>query len=399
MTVIAARTLGAFLPVLVALQPVPAQTPTTHPHRERPHGTEGARLEWVRDYLESQAAAGAFPGAVLVVGVDGRVAFRAAVGVFGQDDPRPVSDTTIYDLASLTKVIGLTTATMLLVAEGRLALDDRVADHLPTFVGPQKDAVRVRHLLTHTSGMEPWMPLHLETASREEALARVNGAPLLHGPGERYAYSDLGAIVLTQIVEAVADEPLDRLLARLVFEPLGMRDTRFLPPAAWRDRIAPTERDPWRNRLLQGEVHDENAARLGGVSGHAGLFSSARDLAVFAQWLLHSYHNRVPDEASPHLPSAVVREFTRKQVGPARSTRALGWDTPSPNGGGSAGHLLSPASFGHTGFTGTSIWIDPEQEIFFLLLTNRVHPTRSNNAIRRVRVVVADSVVAALRLP
>lgn len=399
MTIIAARTLGALLLVLVSLQLLTAQTPTPQPRRERAHTTDGARLAWVRDYLESKAAAGAFPGAVLVVGVDGRIVFGTAVGVFGQDDGRPVSDTTIYDLASLTKVVGLTTATMLLVADGRLTLDDRVVDHLPSFVGPQKDAVRVRHLLTHTSGMETWVPLHLETASREEALARVNGAPLLHAPGERYAYSDLGAIVLTQIVEAVTGEPLDRLLARRVFEPLGMQDTRFRPPAAWRDRIAPTERDPWRKRLLHGEVHDENTARLGGVSGHAGLFSSARDLAMFAQWVLDAYHGRIPNGTSPYVPSAVVREFTRKQPGPAGSTRALGWDTPSPGGGGSAGHLLSLESFGHTGFTGTSIWIDPERELFLLLLTNRVHPTRSNNAIRRVRAVVADSVVAALGLP
>jgi CubicO group peptidase (beta-lactamase class C family) len=178
-----------------------------------------------------------------------------------------------------------------------------------------------------------------------------------------------------------------------------MHRTRFLPPEEWRTFIAPTEEDPWRGRLLIGEVHDENAARLGGVSGHAGLFSNAPDLARFLQWLLDAWHGRLPEDAEPYLPADVVRQFTTKQPGPEGSTRALGWDTPSPGGGGSAGHLLSPSGFGHTGFTGTSIWVDPERELFIVLLTNRVHPTRENRALLRMRGVVADSVVGALVVP
>jgi CubicO group peptidase (beta-lactamase class C family) len=194
------------------------------------------------------------------------------------------------------------------------------------------------------------------------------------------------------VVERLAGTRLDSLLSQSVFGRLGLRETGFLPPEPLRDRIAPTEDDPWRGRVLRGEVHDENAARLGGVSGHAGLFSTAHDLARFAFWLLDAWHGRGP--AGPLVPAAVVREFTRRHDEPSGSSRALGWDTPSD--GSSAGHCLGDASFGHTGFTGTSLWIDPERELVVVLLTNRVHPTRENNAIRRVRPRVADLAVAAV---
>ncbi len=358
-----------------------------------------ARLRRVTGFLETGVEEGAFPGGVLEVGLRGSVAYRSAVGHYGDDDPRPVGDSTVYDLASLTKVVGLTTACMMLVAEGKLDLDRPVADYVPEFAGEGKSRVLVRHLLTHTSGLPAWEPLYQETGSREEALARVLGAALEQPVGERYVYSDLGAITLTLVVEAVAGESLDSFLQRRLFDPLEMRHTRFLPPEEWRAFIAPTEQDPWRGRLIIGEVHDENAARLGGVSGHAGLFSNAPDLARFLLWLLDAWHGRLPEGAEPYLPAEVVRDFTTKQPGPEGSTRALGWDTPSPGGGGSAGHRLSPSGFGHTGFTGTSIWVDPERELFIVLLTNRVHPTRENRALLRMRGVVADSVVGALVAP
>lgn len=385
----------AAAPAAAARRSSPA--PAREPDARAPRDTSA--LRWVTEFLANEADAGAFPGAVLVVGWRGAIVWRTAVGRYGEDDPRPVTDSTIYDLASLTKVVGLTSATMFLVAERRLDLDASVADYVPAFSRPEKPTVLVRQLLTHTAGLPPWLPLHLETSSRPEALERVHASRLEAPPGTRYAYSDLGAIVLTEAVEAAAGERLDRFLAHRLFEPLGMEHTRYLPPAAWRNQIAPTERDPWRGRVLRGEVHDENAARLGGISGHAGLFSSGLDLARFALWLLDAYHGRLRPGVSPSLPAWVVRDFTRKQPGPPGSTRALGWDTPSPGGGGSAGHRLSPSSFGHTGFTGTSIWIDPERELFIILLTNRVHPTRTNNAIRRIRGIVADSVVAALTRP
>ncbi len=357
------------------------------------------RLAGVTRFLQAKVDEGAFPGGVLLVGLRGEVVHRAAVGRYGEDDPRPVTDRTIYDLASLTKVVGLTTAAMLLSAEGLLDLDRPVAAYVPEFAGSGKSQVSVRQLLTHTSGLPAWVPLHLETASRDDAIARVLATPLEAAPGEQYVYSDLGAITLTQVVERVAGERLDRFLARRVFGPLAMRHTAYLPPAEWVPLIAPTERDPWRGRELRGEVHDENAARLGGISGHAGLFSTAPDLARFAFWLLDAYHGRLRGDAPISLSSEVVRGFTARQRGPEGSTRALGWDTPSPEGRSSAGTMLSSASFGHTGFTGTSIWLDPERELVIILLTNRVHPTRENRALLRIRGMVADSVVSSLRLP
>lgn len=388
---------GAWLGAWGALSIAPCSALRAQPE---PDGNAAAlsatALAGVAGYLDSAAAGGAFPGGVLLVGYRGSVAAVRPFGRYGNDDARPVDSSTVYDLASLTKVVGLTTAVMLLVADGRLGLDDRVGDHVPAFAGDGRDQVRVRHLLTHVSGLPAWRPLYEETASRDEALAAVHASPLEAEPGARYAYSDLGAIVLTEVVEALSGEPLDAFLDRRVFQPLGMSATRFRPPDAWAPRIAPTERDPWRGRLLRGEVHDENAHRLGGVSGHAGLFSTAPDLARFAFWLLDAYHGRLAAAAPVQLPASLVREFVRRQPGPAGSTRALGWDTPSPDGRGSAGSRLPPSSFGHTGFTGTSIWIDPERELVIILLTNRVHPTRENRAILEVRRVVADLVVEAL---
>lgn len=350
-------------------------------------------LAAVELYLQHQAATGAFPGAVLLAGLNGAVVLTATAGVYGEDDPRPVSDTTVYDLASLTKVIGLTTAVMLLVADGALDLDRPVAEYLPRFRGPGKDAVTVRHLLLHSSGLPAWRPLYEEADNREQALSLVFATPLDTAAGLRYRYSDLGAILLTRIVETVSGESIDRLLERRVFHPLGMRRTTYRPPASWRAFIAPTEHDPWRGRALLGEVHDENTARLGGVSGHAGLFSTAPDLARFAFWLLDVYHGR----NTPALPISrdLVRDFTRRHDAPPGSTRALGWDTPSADGS-SGGSCIAASSFGHTGYTGTSIWIDPARELVIILLTNRVHPTRENIAIRRVRPVAADRVVRAI---
>jgi CubicO group peptidase (beta-lactamase class C family) len=250
----------------------------------------------------------------------------------------------------------------------------------------------VRHLLLHDAGLPAWRPLYRETSEAAGALTLALATPLDTSPGVRFTYSDLGAVALTAVVERLVREPIDGFLARVVFAPLGMQDTRFLPPRSWRERIAPTERDPWRGRVLRGEVHDENAARLGGVSGHAGLFSTGPDLGRFAFWLLDAWHGRA--RTGPAVPWTEVRLFTTRYGEPPGSSRALGWDTPSD--GSSAGHCLAPGSFGHTGFTGTSLWIDPSRELVVILLTNRVHPTRENNAIRRVRPAVADLAVAAV---
>lgn len=356
--------LGACAPARQAAAPAPR----AHP-----------RFNAVLNYLRSQVDS-AFPGAVIAVGRHDELLLIEAVGHYGVEDPRPVTAATIYDLASLTKVIGLTTAAMMLVDSGELDLDAPVQRYVAAFQGASKERVTIRHLLTHSSGLPAWRPLYREAASREDALLLVDTTPLLRQPGDTFVYSDLGAIALTQVVEAITNQPLDRFLETRLFRPLEMYSTRFLPPENWRSRIAPTENDSsFRHRLLRGEVHDENAARLGGVSGHAGLFSSAGDLAVFAQWLL-----RAPQ----------MREWTRRQNLPLGSSRALGWDTPSQYS--SAGTKLSASAFGHTGFTGTSIWIDPEKDLFIILLSNRVNPSRANTKILQVRRRVADLVAEAL---
>ncbi len=345
------------------------------------------RFQPVVDYLRSQVDS-AFPGATIAVGYGDSVVLLAAVGHYDADDKRPVTTETIYDLASLTKVIGLTTAAMMLVDSGKLDLDAPAQRYVSTFQGANKDRVTIRHLLTHSSGMPAWRPLYAEAKTREEALALVDTTALLRQPGDTFVYSDLGAMVLAQAVQAVSGERLDDFLAARLFGPLGMTSTRYLPPESWRRRIAATENDTvFRHRVLRGEVHDENAGRLGGVSGHAGLFSTAPDLARFATWLL-----RLRTIDSLH-----VRDFTHKQGIPPGSSRALGWDTPSENS--SAGTKMGPNAFGHTGFTGTSIWFDPDRNLFIVLLTNRVNPTRANTKIFQVRRRVADLVNDALTPP
>ena len=360
------------------------------------------RFQPVVDYLRSQVDS-AFPGAVITVGYHDSVVLRAAVGHYAANDARPVTPETVYDLASLTKVIALTTECILLVSRGQLDLDAPVQRYLPEFRGPMKDQVTIRHLLTHSAGLAADLPLFDLTRTREAALQMVDTSPLLSPPGTRFVYSDLSAIVLMQVVERITGRPFDQVLADGVFGPLAMSSTRFAPPKSWRDRIAPTEMDTvFRNRLLVGEVHDESAARLGGVSGNAGLFSNAPDLARFAQWLLG--RRRAPEGAQGdtasapgdirRLPAAIVQEFTRRQNIPPGSSRALGWDTPSEHS--SAGTKMGPNAFGHTGFTGTSIWFDPDRDLFIILLTNRVNPTRANTKILQVRPHLADLVNDAL---
>jgi len=350
-------------------------------------------------YLKSQVDS-AFPGAVIAVGRHDTVLLLSAVGHYAAGDNRPVTAQTIYDMASLTKVIGLTTAMMMLVDSGKIDLDAPIQRYVPAFRGAMKERVTVRHLLTHSSGLPAWRRLFAESSTREEALALVDTTALLRQPGDTFIYSDLGAMTLMQAVEAVTGQRIDSFLDARVFGPLGMTSTRYLPPESWRSRIAPTENDTaFRHRMLHGEVHDENAGRLGGVSGHAGLFSDAPDLARFAQWLLDSRipPGRPPGGAGAYLPHDLVVEFTRRQDIPPGSSRALGWDTPSENS--SAGTKLGPRAFGHTGFTGTSIWIDPDRDLFIILLSNRVNPTRANTKILQVRRRVADLVVDAVTPP
>lgn len=382
-----ARSLGAFGVLLLGacrsqLAPVPVC------------GIAACRWDELARVVDSAVQNGAAPGAVVGVSVRGQRYFHAT-GRIGFEEAAPVGPRTVYDLASLTKVVVLTTLTMMAVDQGLIRLEDSVSHYLPAFTGGAKAGITIRHLLTHSSGLPAHRPLWQEAATAAAAIPLVLGTPLDTVPGVRMVYSDLGAIVLTQIVEQVFGQPIDRLFAAKVAGPLRLGSTRFLPPGRWLKRIAPTERDPWRGRLIRGEVHDENAAFLGGRSGHAGLFSTAEDLIVFGEWLLRQREaGGATTGSGPRIGSAVVREFTRRQELVPGSSRALGWDTPSP--GSSAGTRISADSFGHTGFTGTSIWLDPTRGLVVVLLTNRVNPTRDNPRLAPLRPLVADKTVDLL---
>jgi beta-glucosidase-like glycosyl hydrolase/CubicO group peptidase (beta-lactamase class C family) len=343
--------------------------------------------------IEEQIGKRAFPGAALAVGHRGKLVFQKGYGRLDYSAKAPaVTNETIYDLASLTKVITATTLVMQLYERGELKLEHPASRYFPRFVGEGRDKITIRHLLTHTSGLPAHLPLYKDLKGKAAFVEKILQIPLESTPGTKAVYSDLGLILLGDIIEKLAAKPLDELAAARIFQPLGMTHTFFHPKPQRRKMIAPTENDPWRGRLLRGEVHDENAFAMGGVSAHAGLFGNTGDLAIFCQMLLNGGvydHRRI-------VRHSTLEKFTARQNFPEGSSRALGWDTPS--NGSSAGSLLSQNSFGHTGFTGTSIWIDPTRELFIVLLTNRVHPTRENNAIREVRRMVADGVVKAVDL-
>jgi len=370
---------------------IPRRAMTLRNAQPEEAGFQPEGLDEVGRLLDEFVQEGAFPGGVVAVGHRGALVYLHPFGRLSYDeDAQVVEEDTIYDLASLTKVVATTTMAMIMVDEGRLDLDEKVQDYLPLFTGPGKEAVTVRHLLTHRSGVDWWAPLYEELEGSEEYLERIQSMELVFEPGTDYKYSDLGIILLGEILERVSGQPLGEFVRERVFEPLAMTDTLYRPGKDLLPRIAPTEDDAWRGRMVCGEVHDENAFALGGVAPHAGLFSTAGDLARFTQMLLNGgvlEHHRI---VSPET----VELFTRR-AGDGESTRALGWDTKSPEKS-TAGSYFSPRSFGHTGFTGTSIWVDPDRQLFVILLTNRVHPTRDNQLIRKARPAVADAVVNAL---
>ncbi|MGQ0647010.1 MAG: serine hydrolase domain-containing protein [Gemmatimonadaceae bacterium] len=348
-----------------------------------------ALLPRLDSIMSAAIADRATPGAAVAVGRRGKLVVSRG---FGRIDWAPgaamVSDSTLYDMASLTKVVAATTAAMLLEESGQLDIDRSVARYLPAFDVPEKRSITVRMLLTHTSGMKSWHPLWREAKGREQYLAGIVKYPLAHAPGDTADYTDWNMVVLQLVIERITGQPLDVFLQQRVFGPLGMRDTRYNPDADIRPRVAPTETEDFRGGQVWGVVHDETAWVLGGVSGNAGLFSSARDLAVFAQMMLNggSYNGvRL-------LRSHTIARWTARQR--ADASRALGWDTPSPNS--SAGRYLSARSWGHTGFTGTSLWVDPELGLFVVLLTNRVNPTRDNQKIGPLRRLVMDAIATSV---
>ena len=335
----------------------------------------------------------AFPGGQLLVAKDGAVVYQRSFGAFTYDAASTrVTSSTMYDIASLTKVVATTSVVMKLYDEKRLTLDDPVVTYIPEFGVRGKGHITIRNLLLHNGGLPPFKRLYLTVRSPEEALDSVYQTEMVYRTGDSTVYSDFDFIVLGKIAERITGRPLDVLADSLFFRPLGMTRTFFTPDSLLWSAIAPTEFDSVvRHSLDQGTVHDENAFVLGGVSGHAGLFTTAQDLSVFMTMLLNggSYGGR------EYLSGETVRMFTARQR--AGSDRALGWDTKSASGYSSAGSLFGPTTFGHTGFTGTSIWADPERKIFVILLTNRVYPTRNNRKIAKVRPMVHDTVIRALQ--
>jgi CubicO group peptidase (beta-lactamase class C family) len=368
-------------------------------HRTDPLPVSAAlsmRLEPAARVLDSAIAAGAAPGAVLAVSLHGE-RFVHSVGQLAVDDRRPPDGRTLYDMASLTKVIATTTLAMMAVDEKKLALDSPVVHYLPQFARGKgsKSSVTVRDLLLHDSGLpaDPVPGLWKTTKNRKSGIAAALATGLDTVPGARYVYSDINAMTLAAIIEKLYGKRLDRLFAERVTGPLGLRGMRFLPPKSWRDEIAPTEVEAFRSpTALRGTVHDENAWWLDGVSGHAGLFSDADDLLRFGEWALAGSLGRKVD--GPLQPPTDFITWTLRQDHPVGSSRGIGWDTPS--GVSSAGSIMSSRSFGHTGFTGTSIWIDPAREIVIVLLTNRVNPTRNTPKFGQIRGVVADAVMRSL---
>ncbi len=327
-----------------------------------------------------------FPGGIAVVGTADRVLATVPVGTLDWAPSAAVTDSTLWDLASLTKLVALTTTMATLVDAGKLDLDQPVRRWVPEWQVAGSEGITVRDLLLHRAGLPAFKLFYQQAAGRDSIRALVLATPLDTAPRTRMVYSDLGAIILGIVVERVTGQPFDQVVRARVFAPLGMREAQFTPPAALRPRIAPTERDPWRGRLVHGEVHDENAYAMGGVSSHAGVFAAARDLVPFAQaWL------GAPNAGGRPLLSDSVRRAFTTVADSAFSSRALGWDTPT--GTNSAGTRLTTPAFGHTGFTGTSLWVDPRRGLFILLLTNRVNPTRTRTGIAAVRGAVADAVV------
>src|SRR5690242_13031351 len=402
------------LPLCVALagcappRPVFRITPVTTLVRAEPRAVNFApdlnhRLDSIVAVAMSQGAA---PGVALAVGRYGRIVHMKAYGnIDNTPDSPPVTDSTMFDMASLTKVVATTTAAMMLEDEGKLNLDLPVSVYIPELNDSAKSKITVRQILTHSGGFEAFATLWRDYKGRAEYLQQINARPLAYNPGDTTIYSDWDFILMGMIVERITGMPLDQFTATRIWQPLGMHDTGFnplgaVPPdstctAAFAptnpllNRIAVTEMDTaYRHIKVHGIVHDENACALGGVAGHAGLFSSVRDAALFSQMMLNGGQYNGVQLIQP----ATVARWTARQSN--KSSRALGWDTP--NGNSSAGHYFSPRSFGHTGFTGTSIWIDPERGVFVVLLTNRVNPTRANLRHEALRRDIADVVQTSI---
>jgi serine-type D-Ala-D-Ala carboxypeptidase len=364
------------------------------------------RFRAAREVLERAVAQRAFPGAAWGVLLDGEVVALDAVGRFTYDPSAPeITPGTIFDLASLTKVMVTTAIAMLLYERGRSRgqpgisdLDERLGDILPGFVvgmapGSHKERVSLRMLLAHSSGLPGYGRLFEDHQTPQAILNAALHTPLEAQPGTRAEYSDIGFILLGKALEVLASEQTVSLFSREIATPLGLETARFCPPPDWRSHIPPTEDDRvYRRRVIQGEVQDENCYALGGVAGHAGLFSNALDVLRFAACILAEGRS---NHGAPLFQPETVRLFATRQSEPAGTSRALGWDTPSEQS--SSGKHFSQPSIGHLGYAGTSLWIDPERKLAAVLLTNRTWPDRANKAIQTVRPAFHDALAEGIR--
>jgi CubicO group peptidase (beta-lactamase class C family) len=346
--------------------------------------------------LRQAIAEHAFPSASVSVTHHGKLVGLKALGHFTYQPNSPeVTTASVFDLASVSKVVATTTMAMILYERGLLDLETPVVAIVPEFGAseftekdPRRRELTVRMLLAHSSGLPAYEKLFLRARTRDELLAAAFATPLVADPGTKSAYSDIGFIILGIALERIADEALDRFCQREVFGPVGMARTAFNPPSAWHSLIPPTMDDrSFRNRIIQGEVQDQNASVLGGVAGHAGVFATAENLAIFANAMLMG--------GRPILRPETLAVFTQREKLPVGTSRALGWDTPSfPS---QSGKYFPANSFGHLGYTGTSLWIDPVRQLSVTLLTNRTWPDCSNQAVKHVRPGFHDAVIEALK--
>ena len=368
----------------------------------------------VESAFQEAVAQGVFPGAVVLVSKDEEIVYEEAFGNRSlMPEKTPLQANMIYDLASLTKPLATTIAIMMLVREKKIQLEDHVTRFVPTFGVFGKHPVTFRHLLGHSSGLPAWKPYYEDIIKTEKAgrinfvasraaknyvMEQIHREKPVSSPGAQGLYSDLGFIILGEVVEVVSGWTLDHFCQERIFKPLGLRSTAFVDLTQLRTRrlqpveamIAPTENCPWRKKILCGEVHDDNAYAMGGVAGHAGLFSSARDIHYLLARL-----QRCALGKDNFLPQSLVNEFLTKDESVKNSTFALGWDTPAPTKSAS-GSYFSPRSVGHLGFTGPSVWWDLEKHCHVILLTNRVHPSRKNEKIRDFRPHIHDLIMKAL---
>ena len=351
----------------------------------------------VEKLMQQAIADTVFPGAVLLVSREDSVVFHKAYGIADRVTRRPVTHETVFDLASLTKPLATTLAVMMLVQQNRLGLEQQLGDVLPAFAATDKSGIKINQLLFHNSGLPDYRPYYeqlerLAPGQRQEALHNLLVTePLIHPIGDRVLYSDIGFMILTWLIESICGDRLDRIVSEKIYKPLGLDNLFFAGSKGpqSRDMFAATEQCPWRNRLLVGQVHDENAYVVGGVQGHAGLFGTAAAVQTLLFELLSVYHG---DPAHDLFQTDLVRRFFKRLPD---TDRALGFDMPAMKNS-SAGDYFSTNTVGHLGFTGTSFWMDLKRSIIVVLLTNRIHPTRANAAIKAFRPELHDAVMVSL---